>query len=392
MRARPEIERNPWIGVILCLLVFSTALRPAEKYAGSWLVWLPYVALVFLGVTLAFTDRGQFLIRLVANRWWQAGLLAVVSGLSIGFYPLADGLKTQMQGQDQDDCTVLGVQGLLSFANPVSEPTYFGNPCSNLIGAIAPHIPFVLLNNMGLAGPVFLTMTLYFLLRTGSSSAQTGLFLSALVALPATLELMVNGSDFVFIGLSILVVVRILELWRDGHLEGRLWPWILAILVALVGTTRINMLLFIIVIGIVLLAMKKSIVPLIVASSTAIAPNVYWLLSDPSAFAPLHLIGKGQTLVPGALYLAMFGVTALFLLFGLIQRNWVKANLGLYIILSFGAHLIFLSTGDLVFNREFDLFWWEGANYLFLITPLIIWFATNIGLGSKLTRRVTGDD
>jgi hypothetical protein len=45
------------------------------------------------------------------------------------------------------------------------------------------------------------------------------------------------------------------------------------------------------------------------------------------------------------------------------------------VLLIFSPHLIFLAFGDLVFNRQFDVFWWEGANYLYLLTPMLAWFA-----------------
>jgi hypothetical protein len=98
-------------------------------------------------------------------------------------------------------------------------------------------------------------------------------------------------------------------------------------------------------------------------------------LSSPEDYSPLHLVAKGQSLVPGIFYILMFGVTLAAIAFG--AYGWQKKilnelSLALVVI---SPHLVFLAFGDLIFNRAFDIFWWEGANYLYLVTPMLVWFA-----------------
>lgn len=363
------------IRIFFLIVMVTAALRPAEKYLGEAWLWVPYAGLATMLLILVALPSMLTLRRLLRSssfHWFVIAALAVVSS---AFYPAADALKVIRQGQDQDDCTILGVQSLLVFSNPVSTPTYFGNPCSNLLGAIVPHTPFVLLGNMGLAGPAFLALAVLFLKLTKAQPLTIGVTLAILAGTPATLELMVNGSDFVFIGAAILVVSRTLLLLGKGKLSGARWLWLVAILSAAVGTTRINMLLFIAVAGLVHLALRLNIIPLIVASTLAILPNALIYLADPEAFAPLHLVAKGQGLVPGILYLVMLSMTLGALVVGLVKPSVLRNHSQEYVLVAFGLHLLFLAYGDLVFNRQFDFFWWEGANYLYLLTPLSVLIA-----------------
>ncbi len=363
------------------LIVLSTALRPAAKYLDAPYLWFPYSIIMVIVLTWISISSANVFRRLVSANWFILGLTSLALLVSAWFYPLADGLKAIGQGQDQDDCTILGVSAILSFEHPFATPTYFGNPCSNLLGALLPHIPFVLVGNMGLAGPTFMIATLFLLLRTGVDKWVLGLFSAAVIFVPATMELMVNGSDLVFIGFAVLTIARILELQARGLALEPSWVWCLAILTAVAGTTRINMILLIVVVGVVLISQKQSLIPLLSTSTLFLLPNVVIYLLSPDNFAPLHLVAKGQSLVPGASYGAMLVATASLLLLGLVFANHVRSAPAAFTAAAFGIHLAFLSYGDLVFNRVFDLFWWEGANYLYLVTPLVIFqfilFVTN---------------
>lgn len=65
----------------------------------------------------------------------------------------------------------------------------------------------------------------------------------------------------------------------------------------------------------------------------------------------------------------MIAATLLGLVVAVLMKR-VRENPELYLALGVAPHLIFLSYGDLIFNRKLDLFWWEGANYLMVVTPL----------------------
>jgi hypothetical protein len=112
-------------------------------------------------------------------------------------------------------------------------------------------------------------------------------------------------------------------------------------------------------------------------------PNLLVYLSNPDEFAPLHLIAKSQSLVPGIFYILMFAATAVAIVLGSI--SWWKGKLDELelVLVIVSPHLLFLAFGDLIFNRLFDVFWWEGANYLYLLTPMLTWFAVTRLLSGK---------
>ena len=128
-------------GLLFGLLV-STALRPSYKYLGSIWIWIAYV-LVALGLIYAVLAVTKLRLFLLNKPTFTMGVVSLYAALNIVFYPLADGLKTLRQGQDQDDCTILVIEQLLTLDFPYDQTSYFGNPCSPLFGALIPYIPFV---------------------------------------------------------------------------------------------------------------------------------------------------------------------------------------------------------------------------------------------------------
>lgn len=352
------------------------ALRPAEKYLGSWLWFIPYFLVCMAVVWHLRSSRDSGLKKFLQSKVFIFGTVAIVALISTVFYPFADALKLEMQGQDQDDCTILGVTALLAGENPVATPTYFGNPCSNLLGAIVPHAPFVITNLMGLAGPAFFALTVAFMYRKNMDRLQIGTFVAVIAGTPASLELMVNGSDFVFIGFMSLIAVFLVNSSKNAEKLKNSIFYPLALLVGLIASTRINMPIFAVPFGIILLQRRNRWVWFtLIVSAIVLVPNVLVYLSNPEGFAPLHLISKGQSLVPGVFYVLMFLVTAVAVLAAFIMRSRFHWDDLSTVLLVVAPHLIFLSFGDLVFNRQFDIFWWEGANYLYLLTPMLAWFS-----------------
>jgi hypothetical protein len=303
--------------------------------------------------------------------------------VSTALYPLADGLKVDMQGQDQDDCTILGVNAILSGENPHAKPSYFGNPCSPLLGAIIPFIPFALSNLMGLAGPVFFALSIAVLYLQKVNRLQLGTFVALIAGTPASLELMVNGSDFVFIGFVTLVAVVMVKK-SENKILSNTELLTLSLIVGLLSSARISSLIFAVPFGLVLLfRMNRWIVFTALVTIVSVLPNLAIYLSSPEEYSPLHLVAKGQSLVPGGFYVLMFAVTLAALVLGAYGlKNKVLDELSLTLLV-ISPHLIFLAFGDLIFNRNLDIFWWEGANYLYLLTPMLSWFVATRLINQK---------
>jgi hypothetical protein len=371
---KTQYKKSAIFTLTALLLIMLPAMRPAEKYLGSWLWWFPYAAICFLLLSSIALRQQGYLAQVLSSKWFIFGTPLIMAIVSTAFYPLADGLKVDMQGQDQDDCTILGVNAILSGENPHAKPSYFGNPCSPLLGAIIPFIPFALSNLMGLAGPVFFTLSVALLYLQKVNRLQLGTFVALIAGTPASLELMVNGSDFVFIGFISLVAVFMVKKSENKMLSN---PELLtlSVIVGLLSSARISSLIFAVSFGLILLfRSNRWILFTALVTIVSVLPNLAIYLSSPGEYSPLHLVAKGQSLVPGGFYVLMFAVTLAALVlgaYGLKNRVLDELSLTLLVI---SPHLIFLAFGDLIFNRNFDIFWWEGANYLYLLTPMLSWF------------------
>ena len=372
---RTQSKKSVIFTVSALLLIMLPAMRPAEKYLGSWLWWFPYAAICFLLLlSIALRQQG-YLAQVLSSKWFIFGTPLIMAIVSTVFYPLADGLKVDMQGQDQDDCTILGVNAILSWENPHAKPSYFGNPCSPLLGAIIPYIPFALSNLMGLAGPVFFALSIAVLYLQKVNRLQLGTFVALIAGTPASLELMVNGSDFVFIGFVTLVAVLMVKK-SENKIFSNTDLLSLSLIVAMLSSARISSLIFAVPFGLVLLFRRNRwIIFTALVTIVAVLPNLAIYLSSPAEYSPLHLVAKGQLLVPGGFYVLMFAVTlAAFALgvYGYKNRTLDELSLTVLVV---SPHLIFLAFGSLIFNSlSFDIFWWEGANYLYLVTPMLGWF------------------
>jgi hypothetical protein len=221
---------------------------------------------------------------------------------------------------------------------------------------------------------VFFGLAIAVLYFSGVRKLHLGIFVAVIAGTPASLELMVNGSDFVFIGFMTLVAVLMTKTWNgQNYTFAQLLP--LALAVGLLASARISSLIFTVPFGLILLLRKSRWISFtLVVTFIAVVPNLMIYLSSPEDYSPLHLVAKGQSIVPGVFYILMFSATlaaAVLAAFGCHKKPLDELSLAAVIL---SPHLIFLAFGDLIFARNFDIFWWEGANYLYLVTPMLVWF------------------
>jgi len=352
--------------ILALAILLSTSLRPASKYLGSSLWAIPYAAVGL--VILALISRSSFLQRRLLSKGFVWVVGAIFAALSAGFYQAADSLKETLQGQDQDDCTILVIRQLLAFDFPYDQTSYFGNPCSPLFGALIPYVPFVAIGLFFLANSVLLMLAIWLGFTLSDSSHGFSLTILISLAIPQTLELMVNGSDFVFMGFGLLVLAQLLQ-------QAETKPKILifaTILTAALASSRVSMPILAVayLIWILYRHRAKFVFQFFVLGVLSLGPSLIIYLINPDEFSPLHLVSKGQRLVPGTWYLLMIVATLVGFLVGgfLVSRN---CNSVTFLTVSFAPHLLFLTYGDLVFNRQYDVSTWEGASYLMVITPLL---------------------
>jgi hypothetical protein len=369
--SRTLLPRNclRWIPhTYLLLFPVASALRPAIKYFDSFWLWIAYV-LAFLLVLLAGFVFPDF-IRSITSKYWVLVLTGAFALVSSSFYPAADNLKILMRGQDQDDCTILVAKQLLALDFPYDQLSYFGNPCSPLPGAVIPYLPFVAVNAYLLANGAFLILTVLFLQnRLLREDFRVGaLTVLIILAIPQTLELMVNGSDFIFIGFAILAIVISIE-YPPKNLK---LFYLVSVLAGLVASSRISLVVVALAFLISLYFNSKQpiISNVLITLSVTIIPSTAIFLVSPEKFSPLHLVEKGSSLLPGSLMLAMILITGVLIGFSFLN-NKVRKNPSVIFLLIVSPQIVFLSLGDLFFWRLGDFATWEGASYWSILTPLL---------------------
>lgn len=364
MKTTPLISQANIVFSIFILLL--PALRPAFKYADGFSTFVFYVALawgIWAVIWLLFIyDKSTIL-------GFSAGIgIAVYTICALYFYPIADGLSASMNGYDQDDCVKLVSSEFFGFDNPLAQSSYYGNPCSTGMGIAIIFWPFVAAGLYQLAGPLLL-LIFWLLGAKYRGIALSSAWTLVIMSLPLTLELVVNGSDFVVLGLGFAIVGIILDGWtRKPHLLGVM---VTALLAGLLASGRISLLLLLPVLWIHILRLDKTrqILFILISLFVSIIPTFVVWLRWSSEQSQTHLLIKSTVLLPGLGLVAAAAICAVMFLIFVIFRRTLSAPRSM--VLGFIPHLILLSLGDVV-QRSYTLADWEGANYLMLAIPLLV--------------------
>jgi len=347
---KPSTIAGKYLAPILAsCVILSVSLRPASEYIGPSLWVFAYAGVAILVLYLLSRSAASRDRLLSKGFVWSVGILFAV--VSASFYQAADSLKETLQGQDQDDCAIIVVRQLLAFELPYDQTSYFGNPCSTLLGALVPYVPFVAFGLFFLANSVLLLVAIWLGFRLTDSSQVFALTILITLAIPQTLELMVNGSDFVFIGFGLLLLSQLMT-------RAETQPGILAVatvLSAVLSSSRISMPILAVAYLIWLFQRhrKRLLSQFAILSLVGLSPSLILYLVHPEGFSPLHLVSKSQNLVPGTWYIFMILATLAGFVFGVYLAGTGKGALT-FLAVSFSPHLLFLSYGDLAFNRQFD--------------------------------------
>ena len=360
-----------WI-VALIFFVIAPNLRPIFKYSNffqSGLIII-YSLFVILLVYLLQKNKLKFYFSKLLGSYWFVFFIFLLVSLLIWFlYPIADGLKSQMRGSDQDDCVIIGVKQLVSLLHPYDKTSYLGNPCSTGLGIILLYSPFVLFNIYCLAS-IFLAYLCTYVIRGNSrnvyvASVFTILQFSSLFSM----ELLIVGSDLIFVGFGlVLLSFQTISLVLKKNTYNIFW---LAVFAGLLSSSRINFLVIAPIISIFIFIhwQKGGLLFALYSVSVAIIPSTILYFVDSSKFSPFHLLEKSNLLLQGGLKEVAILLSILAFLFScnLIKKSIRLLPISLFLCLL--PSLLSLSLGDLLL-RKVNFAMWEGANYLAPIIPL----------------------
>lgn len=355
----------------LTFFLFLPSLRVFFKYMPDYAILLSIAYFIFLIVLFyqIIFIKNKLISILIDNKFFIYILLLFIYIIIWNLYPIADGLKEQMRGSDQDDCVIMGINHLLNFENPYSSQSYYNNPCSPGMGMLIAYLPFVYLDIYILGAPIVITALVYTVSKLNNNLYIASSFLIILLSSILIIELMVVGSDLIFIGVGLVFLS--LFLTKAIELKNIRLIILVALIAGIIGSTRVNFLILIFLSSAyIYLYWKKGMwIFLLFSLAIALIPSLFIYFSNPDLFSPLHLIGKGSKLLfPVLKYLVIFfnGILFIYSLY-LVKKSTKNINMGFFITLV--PTLLSLSIADL-FMRSGQISSWEGANYLIPLVPL----------------------
>jgi hypothetical protein len=314
---------------------------------------------------------------LAASKWLALGLFTAVLLTMLVVYPMADALKHQMAGSDQDDALILGAHDILA-GTPYASKTYFGNPQSGGPGWVLIAMPFSVTGAYRLFFPSLLAGLMLALKRRTGSWRTGNLFLVLASTGLIFWDLTAVGSDMVAWGCAAALALMAVEAFaRRGPIH---LAW-LAVLLGCLATARLVFMPFSLLAGLFLYrrgAFKQAWALALGGSAVTLLLHLGFFLWTEGRYAPLHLIKKGS----GLLDIFPMWVLACAIAAGcavlVIVYRLAKGGLDQWMLaawVAIGLPLALISLLDLV-NRRFDLALWEGANYLGPAMPfLLCWLA-----------------
>lgn len=367
--------------IFFALIVFAIApnARPIFKYLTAFqpLALLTYaVAVIALIYFLAQKNTTAHFKKWIGSYGYILFVLLAVSVVIWFLYPIADGLKLQMRGSDQDDCVIIGSTKLLNLSHPYTQRTYFGSPCSPGLGMLLLYLPFVLLKIYPLGAIFFAVLAIFTIQRYTSDTYEAAVFTTLLFTSIFTMEMLVVGSDLFLLGCGLIVLsFNVVHAIKKKTLSKVLW---LAVLAGLLASTRVNFLVIVPIISVFIYMhwRKGGLVFAALSFCVAVLPSVYVYFLSPLQFTPLHLLGKSDYLLQGGLKEIASVISVLAFLIGSYFVKKSINHIPAALFLSLAPSLIALAIGDLLL-RGGDFAQWEGANYLLPILPLSLAILTN---------------
>lgn len=338
------------ISILMFFFIIIPNIRPLIKYItyinSIFFIFYIIILLIFfyiLSIKQSYIDLKKY----ISNYFYISFILLITTLIIWYLYPIADALKLQMKGSDKDDGIILAAKAILNLKHPYLERSYYGNPHSAGMGIILIYLPFVYLNLYPFGAIFFSTYAILKVHKFSNDSYCAAVFSTLLFSSIFNMETLIQGTDLFLVGCGLVIlIIDLIKNIDSKNLFKFLWP---AILCGLLASSRINFLIIIPIISLYIFIYSKkiSIIFGFLATLVAILPSFYVYLLDPQAFAPLHLIEKGNYLLEGNLkiFAILMSVLAFLFSFYFIKNSFTNISLALF--LSIAPALILLALGDI---------------------------------------------
>ncbi len=360
--------------VFIWLIVFNLIITiPSFRFLlkfGNIYALIFYLCFANLLFFLFLKSKLKF--SLLKKNIWLFSVLGIAV-LNFFIYPKVDGRKnTVNHGSTADDAVILAGESLRNSGKIYNLKISDNEPISPGPGWIIMNLPFTYSVSYFLFSPVYLLILFFILKHYENSDSINNYFLFFLSLSGVFWEMLFNGHDIIPLSLSLFILTY---LYLKNIKEKGLWVqfFTLSLFLGLVATGRIVFMIypFFLFLAGLKINYKKSGLLLILSSSVAGLLHLYYYSVNEN-YQPFHLISKAVNIL-GFYPLMAFG-GLLFLLFLLLFFN--KKQFNAYLLISFLLSLILIPIGygDLL-RVSFDFKVWEGANYIFPLSPFLIFYA-----------------
>jgi len=365
--------------ILLIAFIYIPGIRDFVKYTPGHSLIVGSILLFINVILLSYTLLSKK-IKIKIDRLFNFKiafiLILIFSVIILILYPIADGLKTQMRGSDEDDCVIMGVLSLSRGVNPYIERTYAGNPCSTGPGLLILYMPFVLARIYELGSVAFL-ITAAYCFKFSGPSGNSRIFVLLMLAGIFFWDLAVVGSDLIVVGCGLVISCSLIPRYIESKNTKALL--FMACFVGLLASSRVNMLVFSPLYSMFIFMRWKrgGILFLFVSAVVALVPGAIIYFWSPEQFTPFHLIGKAGVLLPRSATLAAAGLSvaaALASAYGFrIGRSSMLSGIYFSLLPQFCA----LALAQLL-RASWDFGLWEGANYLMPLIPVACALAVQV--------------
>jgi hypothetical protein len=326
-----------------------------------------YLTYLLLSVGVFLSIRWIANLKIRTEAFWLIFITMTIAAAYF-VYPIVSLGKNP--GSTGDNAFILAAQSFLSGGTLYDVSISPKEPISPGPAWVIFNSPFVLFNAYWLFGASYISLAVGFLRKTKGNhfaSVFCLLFTSSMVFV----ELLINGHDLLPLSAALFAVHLLISYYLRRDMNFLLLIFI-SILLGVVASSRI-IFGFLPLMYFLLLRkshFKSSLILLVISSSVYCFFNIfYYLVND--YFQPIHLISKAFNMF-GGIYLLLLFLAVLVGLFVIYKRVEVeKYALNLSVLAVLLLLTLPLAYADLV-QTEFDFRSWEGANYLIIPLPFLV--------------------
>jgi hypothetical protein len=363
--------------ILLLLFLVIPSFRAIFKYSPYQIATLIcYVAIctIFYYLFSKSEKHQKIFIEKILGFKWLAYMLILLFAITMWMiYPIADARKNIGAGSTADDAIIEASLTLLQDARLYSATTYDGAPISPGPGWILLNSPFVLF------GIYWLFPTFHILAAVIATQFLSGSYREinlALLILPTSLifwELLVTGHDLIPLGFSFVTVIVLTYYLRNS--SSVITISLLAATAILTGIIATSRIVFIFIPPLLALfiwkSSKKNAVFYLLTSMLVSSTLHLYFYTTSDFYQPLHLLSRGQTNVGANLSFIGLAATVIAAYAAYQhQQNTIESWMVSFFI-CISIPLTAIAFGELS-TIGFQFASWEGANYLAVPAPLLV--------------------